>query len=157
MNELLSGRFRLLNLPPRKRRTADSLGLQSRQFRNAIPSPPQRVLFAAGARFLLGKMALALTARYRRHCPLRRHRTGFFGQRFRYQWRGIFTTSASATAALGSGNGAANDMIEFNTNNPTGYSDHLGYAVPGAVIAMGILLVAGQFTKVIGIIFTVLV
>ena len=30
----------------------------------------------------------------------------------------------------------------------------LGYAVPGAVIAMGILLVAGQFTKVIGIIFT---
>ena len=105
MNELLSGRFRLLNLPPRKRRTADSLGLQSRQFRNAIPSPPQRVLFAAGARFLLGKIALALTARSRRHCPLRRHRTGFFGQRFRYQWRGIFTTSASATAALGSGNG----------------------------------------------------
>lgn len=30
----------------------------------------------------------------------------------------------------------------------------LGYAVPGAVIAMGILLVSGQVTKVTGIIFT---
>ena len=41
------------------------------------------------------------------------------------------STTNTKLWSASSGNGAANDMIEFNTNNPTGYSDSLGYAVPG--------------------------
>ena len=41
------------------------------------------------------------------------------------------STTNTKLWSASSGNGAVSDMIEFNTNNPTGYSDSLGYAVPG--------------------------
>ena len=43
----------------------------------------------------------------------------------------IGSTTNTKLWSASSGNGAVSDMIEFNTNNPTGYSDSLGYAVPG--------------------------